>query len=60
MKYYVQFEEVNVVTIEIEASNGDEAEKLAKEKLEEGLDYDDPSVSVDYSHTTDNVKVFAF
>lgn len=60
MKYYVQFEEVNIVTVEVQAPTPEEAEKIAREELEEGLDYDSHRVTVDYSHTNDSVKVFQF
>jgi len=58
MKYTVTYYEVNAVSIDVEAESESSAIELVQNMMEEGVDYDSPSVTVDYSHTLDKFEVY--
>ena len=58
MKFTVTYYEVNAISVSVDAENKSAAINLVQNMMEEGIDYDSPSVTVDYSHTLDKFEVY--
>lgn len=56
--FTVQFFERNAVMVDVQAETKEEAVKIVQDMLEEGLDFESPSVQVEYSDTQNIFTVY--